>query len=641
MTAVAMALFAVVVVGIALQRVQMKQKRHRAGVDAAPVVAETGSPANTIYEGFQHVERVGGRRVFELRSERSLGSRSGWNEIENVVLQLYEDDGSLGPLLTCSRARYNTKTRETNLDGSVQVEFQDGSFLTTEVGHLREGGTEFETGAAVYFVGQDMAGSAGSATYNLNRDELILEDDLIVRSYGGDTVTAPTLAYDRTNRRAVFPDGVQVHFAQARVKAERGVIELSEADDQPQRVSFTGAVSMRVASAESPQVTSGRAEIVEAERDSAGRWQVKAGSPDDWVELIFQGEAQTLMSRMQAWTIRGLLDGAGLKAVRTEGRVCFEGIPSEGEIQYLEAKTARVWFMSGDATDLEFQGDVRMWTGESIAQAHRARLDASSGRAMLYGNPAGVRRVSITAPDGTMSSDQAVFFQGDDSIEVRGNVQGEMRQSGIDMPGSSADDDEPVRIASDSLSIEGGGELYVLEQGARVWQGAGVLQADEIRSWRDSRRLEARGHVRTTFPAQMVDPEASANADVVLTARAMDFDDGDQKAVYRGNVELVAPDYTLTAHQLDILFTEGRAIGQVIATGTVVMSDASTGYELRGTRAVRQVESGLVHLTGSPAVASDAAGNLLSGGSLTWDQASGRVTVSESTETIFQTEDSP
>ena len=79
--------------------------------------------------------------------------------------------------------------------------------------------------------------------------------------------------------------------------------------------------------------------------------------------------------------------------------------------------------------------------------------------------------------------------------------------------------------------------------------------------------------------------------------------------------------------------------GTVIATGAVSIEEMGTGQTLTGNHAIRDVKTGIVVLTGEPAKAVDAEGNMLSGRSLTWDQPGGRVSVSEETETIYHTEE--
>jgi lipopolysaccharide export system protein LptA len=642
-TAVIMVVCVLALAALALRNAQRKSSRTQAAVPLEPEAPGLAESPTRFSEGYVHIERVGGRIVFELMSERTLGSDSGWIEIQNVVLQLYTADGERAPRLTCERAQYNMRTRETNLIGSVQVEFEDGSFLTTDFGRVRRGGTEFEADSDIYFVGRAIAGSAGRARYDLDTSRLTLDDGLVVRSDTGDSIQAPRMNFDRDDRKAVFPDGLTVRFGFATLQAARGTVDLAEDSDTPEAVAFGGGVRMAVRNRETLQLITGRSESMSATRDAAGRWQVGALTPDGWVSMVVWGGQGGLMNRLEAWNLRAVVDADGLQLARAEGRSCFEGVPLEGDVQRVASNAARAWFTGGAATDLEFRNDVEMRLGDLSALAHRARIDASTGRVMLYGNPAGATRVKLDGPEGVLTADQVVVFRDEERVEARGNVQSVTDRAGVALPsvGDGADTAESVHSACEVLTIEDGGELITFRDAARIWQGTSVLQADEIRSWRLEQRMEARGHVRTTLPARLVDPETDDNADVLLTARALDFDGLLRRAEYLGAVELTAPDYYLESSRLEILFAEDNTVTTVIAEGSVLLQDGVSGYELTGKRAVRDVATGDVHLEGSPAVAKDAAGNLLSGGSLTWNQASGRVTVSEGTETIFQPEEQP
>jgi len=151
--------------------------------------------------------------------------------------------------------------------------------------------------------------------------------------------------------------------------------------------------------------------------------------------------------------------------------------------------------------------------------------------------------------------------------------------------------------------------------------------------------MEAKGHVKTTLPATAVDVEASPDRDIVLSSRSMLFEDAKQRAVYMGDVVYSDPGHRLESGRLEVVMGQDGKVESVIATGAVSIQELATGRILTGNQAVRDIKSGIVLLTGEPAKAVDAEGNMLSGRSLTWDQPSGRVSVSEETETIYHTEE--
>ncbi len=117
------------------------------------------------------------------------------------------------------------------------------------------------------------------------------------------------------------------------------------------------------------------------------------------------------------------------------------------------------------------------------------------------------------------------------------------------------------------------------------------------------------------------------------------YDDMQRNAVYVGDVVYSDPDHRLEAGRLEITLGQEGKPEKVIATGAVKIIETATGQILSGNQAIRDVSTGAVILTGEPAKAVDTQGNMLSGRSLTWDQPSGRVLVSEETETIYHTEE--
>ena len=69
------------------------------------VVSDDGDRAVGVYTGFEYVERVAGKLIFELMSKRTLGLSSGWHEIEGVRLQFYRE-GKPGPILISDGASF-------------------------------------------------------------------------------------------------------------------------------------------------------------------------------------------------------------------------------------------------------------------------------------------------------------------------------------------------------------------------------------------------------------------------------------------------------------------------------------------------------------------------------------------------------
>ena len=622
--------------GLAVYRAGLKRPA-KTEMGAEEVFGSDGSPAVGVYTGFKHMERVEGRLVFAIEALRTLGQSSGWHDIESVSLQLFEDGGEEGPVLTCRHARYNIASGNAELEGSVQVEFPDGSFLATEVAGFIDGGQRFETHANLAFVGNGVFGNAGAADYDFSTDVLRLEQGVIVQGNDGSVLEAPDVVYRRNEERIVLPSGASIEFGSFSLEAPSGIIQLDPETGEPADVRFGGGVQVEGHNLETDQVIRVSTEWLVARRDAAARWQIEAMSPEHWVDAQIIGGRDHLVQHFRAWNLRGVAGERGIVNLRGDGRVCFELIPYEGFVRRGEGREARIWFENGVANNIELTEHVELSQEGQSVSAHQVRIDSDSGMVMLRGNPVGDTRVTARLARGTMAADQMVLNRQRRETEMYGNVQGQM--SGVRLVASGEAQEEPVHLAADRVTVLEDGSSYVARNNARVWQGQRLLVGDEIRYTASLERLEARGHVRTAFPVALLEPGSTSPEDVVLESRTMAFEARDQGATYSGNVILTHPAYLLKAQGLEIFFDDEGQLRSVVATGAVAITDFSSGRQLTGRQAVRDIVTGVVRLTGDPAQALDREGNMLSGRTLTWDQAGGRVAVTDDTETIFHPED--
>jgi len=180
-----------------------------------------------------------------------------------------------------------------------------------------------------------------------------------------------------------------------------------------------------------------------------------------------------------------------------------------------------------------------------------------------------------------------------------------------------------------------------LRDNARVWQGHRLLMADEIEYRHETESVTALGHVRATFPAGQMDPEASEDDDVMVTSRSLDYDSSGRSAVFRGAVRYTDPKHSLAANRLTVDIDADSRISDVEAEGGVEINDLETGRKLTGQHAVRNVSLQVITVTGSPAQLTDERGNVASGESLTWNQADGTVSIGGGTELIYYPEEQP
>jgi lipopolysaccharide export system protein LptA len=635
------ALIVVTVAGLVVVGVERSRRMARPLPDREVGETDNGSddPAVGIYTGFEYVETVAGRAIFALRSIRTLGKSSGWHEIEGVQLQLY-DQGAPGPVVTAAGASFNIETRDAELRGPVHVSFPSGATITTQSGQFEASSRRFITDSEVVFMSGETVVESGRASYSMAENRILLTEDALMTS-GGTSLRASTIDYQRDSQTVEFPDGCRIVQGPASIVAPRAVVELAEQDGPPERIVMSGGVAARRRSdgAEGGEIEAW-AEVIAAERDGRGNWQLDATTTRNWVTVVMRFGATFYERELRTRTLRGVLGPDGPLNLRAEDGACIEEIPFEGEPRRAEAASARVWFKDGQATDMQLEQDVVI-RGEGIeARGHRARVSTSAGVTMLHGDPSGLERALVVSERGRVTCDQVQIYDQEGRLEARGKVQGVLTHVSI-LGGAGTGEPAPAHFAGDLLEITGSGANYRLREGARLWQGHRLLIADEVTYREDTATVEASGHVRATFPPDQSASDDSSGDDVVVVARSLTYDRPGRRAIFRGNVRYSDPNYVLSATELDATFDEDNTLTQIVANGDVELRELASGRTMVGQHATRDVAKGVVHATGSPVRLTDATGTTVSSSSLTWNQADGSVTVAGSTETVYYPKEEP
>jgi lipopolysaccharide export system protein LptA len=619
------------------------------GVNPGKVNGTEGGVTVGVYEGFEVSERVAGKLIFDLSSIRSLGLSSGWQEIEGVRLQLF-NEGESTVVVNCDAASFNIKTQDARLRGGVHVEFPNGGFLRTDRGRFDAAGRRFVTDSSTVFAGADAYGQAGSAIYALAGNRLILKDDVIIRMQGGETLYAPRLIYNRKERKIIFHQGCRIEYPMAELEAPSATIFLAEVDGPPSRLQLGGGVSfsgngsgLALASSEEPVgEIIGWSEYMTAERDAEGKWHISAWTTGAWVDLLVLSGPDFLARSLKTWRLNAVVAPEGVVNMRASHVVCLKDIPITGSTRSAEAGSARIWFRDGVASDMELENEVVLRSDSGVASGAKARLAESTGMVMLYGDSSGRRRATLLTGRGQVTGDQIRLVESRGRAEARGNVQGRVEEVALlgAEPGHS--EGGPLHFAGGSLDAAEGGNSFHLRDNARAWQGKRFIFADELVLHQNDQSLEAFGHVRTTLPARQVDAASAENAEVLVVARTLQYSRGGLQAAFRGNVRFTDEQHMLSANELLVHFNDDGGVATIEAIGAVDIVELANGRRMRGDRALRECADKTVHVTGSPVQVTDEKGSSHSGTSLTWDQASGRVSIAggpdSQTETIIYPE---
>ncbi len=615
------------------------------GQVGAEPAATVGEQTVSVYHNFKYTESVAGKTVFELTAQRTLSMSTGWQEIEGVRLQFYSD-GHKGPLLSSDRASFNLQTRDARLKGAVHVEFANGAFVDTERGHFDSATRHFVTDAPVVFANPQLVGRAAGASYGLADDQLELTGNVRLQLREGGILIAPRVRYLRQQGRIVLPAGGRVTKEGASLTAPFAVVVLDGNEGTPQRLEMRGGVVLDDASAGGDGGTaSGWAERVVANRDSGGRWHVSATTDGRWVTLQMSGLPDFLERTIRTWRLRAVVGPEGLQKLWAEVVVCVTEIPLEGPTRTAAAHDAQVWFENGRPGHMEMTGDVVVRSGEEEGRGDVARFLPERQMVMLRGSADTAKeRAVLISGASWLNAEEVQLFDTEGRASATGGVQGQVEDASL-MGTDGTAEAGPLHFASDSLRALENGELLILRDDARVWQGRRLLLADEIRYRPSSESLEATGHVRTTIPAQQLDEQAGGDEDALVVARSLTYDHDTGSAVYSGGVRYTDPVHLLSAQELKVAFTTGSTISTLDARGQVEIVDRVEGRRMTGDSAHYDAETDTVTMEGTRVALTDSAGNVVSGTELTWNQASGRVTVSGTSEnpseTIYHPEEKP
>jgi lipopolysaccharide export system protein LptA len=643
----AISIFVVVVGVVSLAVVRARRMQVPIGEIFPPVVPPTeyGDPGKAviIQEGTKTFLTEGGRHIFILSSLTTLGTESGWNEIEGVTLELFQEDGQ-PVVVSCKSASYNSRTRDTRLRGSVHIQFPNGSFVETDRGYFDSKARVFHTEGKATFSGGGGIGEAGRVLYYLERDQIVLDRGVEARFLGGDRLEAPRVVRYQKNGVIVLPDGCRLTTSGILAEAGEGRLEAKEKDGDIAKFALTRGVVVKGRDVGGSAYIEFIAKRLSGVKDAGNNWQVSAWNQDSWVELSLYEGPGYMYRRIRTWDLRAVVSTVGIQRLVGRQSVCLLDIPEEGPSRTAVADRGVFRMLERLGLDISLEGNVEIFN--EIVQASGARADYSgdNGVMIVTGERSHGRRVALASGRGELTCDEVQIDRESGRAEARGRVQGYMDRAQL----LGADEREGagrLHFAADKLVVDENGKRFHLRDDARAWQGDQLLLADEIIHQYDNDSLRAFGHVRTTFPAPSTDEGGASGGEVLVVARSLDYSKSETEALakYTGNVRFTDSGHTMSAAEVRVFFDENNKINLIEAEGAVDLLDVATGRRMKGQNATRDMATQIVTVLGNPVQLSDEKGNQVTGISLTWNQADGSVRVrgddESPTETLIRAEE--
>ncbi len=602
-----------------------------------------------VYHGFEHTESLAGKPVFELRASETLGLVSGWYSLEGVTLKLFRKGGGTA-VLRCDRARFNAKTRAAELDGSVHLELDDGSFVDTSTGRFDPRRRIFRSTSEVFFGDHSLIGRAGSLRYDLGRDRIELGNGVRVFGADGATMQTDRVVYDRRALTVTVPGRCVLTDPGGSIDAGRGTITLSERDGRPERIDLVDGVRFVWADPRGPGEGRGTAERLLLSREGAGTWRGRARTRGPWVELEFVEGPDFLYRRIRTWELEFVVGPDGPRSARTKGMTCLTDLPADADVRFAESRDGMFRFDGNGLSDMELSREVRLFAGPFRATADLARFVASVRTVVLQsGHASDASRVHVVR-DGTEVWAKEIQMKEEGRVmTARGDVQGRTTRVGFagGLEEESGTAEEGIRFAAQTLEASSAGGRVTLRRDARVWQGPRLLLAEEIEFDEEHRTLDAVGNVRMTMPLPVEaddgdDPGAGGGGEALIVARLLHYSEREGKAVFKGGVRLSDPEHMLSAAKLTATIGETGELEGFVAEGQVVIEETAVRRRMTGDTARYTRKTGELVVTGNPARLVDEKGNVVTSRSLTWHRPDDTVTVAGEeeapTETIYHPE---
>lgn len=302
-----------------------------------------------------------------------------------------------------------------------------------------------------------------------------------------------------------------------------------------------------------------------------------------------------------------LAPGGGIASLMQRGHFDFKQAASgKGPAQHATADRA---VYTPDNESLALSGTPRIVDGGMTITAQQIRVNRRTGDAFAQGEVKTTYSELKPQPNGALLSTS-------DPIHVTARNMNAQRQSGI------------ARYTG----------------GARLWQGANIVEAPSIEFDRSQRSLTAQGQ-GSAQPVSSVFVQAEKSGKttpVVVTAAKLTYLDTDRRARFSGGVVAHGQDATISADQVDIILIAANAqknsaagapaqLQQIVAGAHVVIQQ--TDRRATGEKLVYTAQDGRFVLTGGPPVITDPERGTIRGDSLTFYSRDDRVIVeSEGTQ---------
>jgi lipopolysaccharide export system protein LptA len=323
----------------------------------------------------------------------------------------------------------------------------------------------------------------------------------------------------------------------------------------------------------------------------------------------------------------------GLTSGRFSGRVEFSERAARAE-RTATSETLELVLAGGLSAieEARFAGSVQFLEGGTRASSARAVYRLRDGTLGLTGPPTPL----VVRDQLTVQATRIDLNLEREQITASGAVKSELqprkgRASETRLP-SLLSDENPVSIFAERLAYEGTAGTALYTGNVRLVQSDGkgddtAIKSETLTLDETSGNLIADGAVVTTVTLDQVRDDGRKER-VLTTVRSshLQYDDAARRAVYSGGAQLSSAEGDLTAARVEIfLLPEGRELDRMDAHEKAEMV-ASDKRRATGAQITYRANDRSYHVTGAPAVLSDACGDA-EGRTITFFRATDRMII--------------
>ncbi len=560
-----------------------------------------------------------GKIVRRVDYEELLSYGEGKSKVRGITLHLSDRDGR--PVLVKADEAdvlvpANKNVQEVQLgklSGNVRLTTETGVSVTTSEAHYAEAEGVLKMPAPVEFTRGRMKGSSIGATYDKNRDVLLLLDKAHITvapdasGAGAIDATAQNAGLARADHYLVLHGGSRIVSSDSTAEAVDITMLLDEAGEKIQQMQLReqsriigtgeGARSMHARHIDMNYAPDGRTltssklmenGVVELPGASGGANKRIAGvtidigmSPDgatvtnlvatDKVQVDLPAEGDTPGRQIKSSSLHAVGEpGQGLRRATFEGGVDFTEVrAAKGKTPAGERRARSLRLIVdtkpglGPLERADFRGNVRFVDGQTTAEAPQAiysidkdLLDLSlssgdPGTGPLVNNP----QLSVEALNiHLVPSTEKLSADTNVRSRIKPRKEGESRAGGAGEQTRvpvMLKQDAPVNVTSNRLEYDGV-SLATYTGNALLWQpGEARISADTIALDDRTGSLNARGGVQSTMMLMDADPKTGVKkpTETKASSDVLVYDDAKRLATYTATGETLA---RLTSAQGDM-----------------------------------------------------------------------------------------